>query len=195
MVDTAAGRLDLRAGHPSIDFVNTVAWRGDDTRRTDYLIDYSDLIAWSAHAAVLRRAEADDLAGLGAAQERQRVMASAKRLREALHDVWVQRSPQGATVVADAYRTALRHRRLQPRGDSVVWDDELSPHTPVDRIAVSAVELLTSVALSRVRQCDDRACGWLFLDTSHRQNRRWCSAADCGNRDRARRHYERATRR
>ncbi|WP_082946716.1 CGNR zinc finger domain-containing protein [Mycobacterium sp. ACS4054] len=37
----------------------------------------------------------------------------------------------------------------------------------------------------------DDDCGWLFLDTSHRHNRRWCSAADCGNRARVRRFYER----
>jgi predicted RNA-binding Zn ribbon-like protein len=31
----------------------------------------------------------------------------------------------------------------------------------------------------------------VYLDTSPRRNRRWCSAADCGNRNRARRYYAR----
>jgi predicted RNA-binding Zn ribbon-like protein len=70
-------------------------------------------------------------------------------------------------------------------------DRTRSVFTPVDRLAVAAVDLITEIPCDRVKACDDTACGWLFLDSSHRQNRRWCSAADCGNRDRARRHYER----
>jgi predicted RNA-binding Zn ribbon-like protein len=31
----------------------------------------------------------------------------------------------------------------------------------------------------------------VYLDTSPRHNRRWCSADDCGNRHRARRYYAR----
>jgi predicted RNA-binding Zn ribbon-like protein len=75
----------------------------------------------------------------------------------------------------------------------VAWVDKaVTMHSPVDRLAAGTVELITEIPLGRVKRCDDAACGWLFLDGSHRQNRRWCSAADCGNRDRARRHYERA---
>jgi predicted RNA-binding Zn ribbon-like protein len=43
----------------------------------------------------------------------------------------------------------------------------------------------------RLRRCDDDGCGWLFLDTTRNHSRRWCSSGDCGNRDRARRHYAR----
>ena len=39
---SAAAELDLRGGHPVIDFVNTVAWRGEPGRRVDYLAHYSD---------------------------------------------------------------------------------------------------------------------------------------------------------
>jgi predicted RNA-binding Zn ribbon-like protein len=59
-------------------------------------------------------------------------------------------------------------------------------------IAFSAVELMTGVRAARVRQCqDDRGCGWLIVDESRAQNRRWCSMGDCGNRAKAHRHYER----
>ena len=40
-----------------------------------------------------------------------------------------------------------------------------------------------------IRQCEDDACGWLFVDRSRGGRRRWCSMADCGNRAKARRHY------
>jgi len=68
----------------------------------------------------------------------------------------------------------------------------MTVRSPVDRLAIGAVEVLTEIPLDRVKRCDDAACGWLFVDGSHRQNRRWCSTADCGNRARARRHYERS---
>jgi predicted RNA-binding Zn ribbon-like protein len=194
MAESAAGQLDLRAGHAAVDFVNTVAWRGDPVRRVDHLLDYADLVAWCHHAGVLTSAEAGDLV-LAPTGEARRVLAKAKQLREALHQLWVARPSDSSSVIDGAYRAAVRNRRLDVAGDAVIWTEELVPRMPVDRIAVAAVDLVTSVALSRVRQCGDVACGWLFLDTSHRRNRRWCSAADCGNRDRARRHYERTTRR
>jgi predicted RNA-binding Zn ribbon-like protein len=51
--------------------------------------------------------------------------------------------------------------------------------------------LLTSDKLSRVRQCQGENCTWLFLDTSKNHTRRWCEMKVCGNRVKARRHYER----
>jgi predicted RNA-binding Zn ribbon-like protein len=51
---------------------------------------------------------------------------------------------------------------------------------------------LQTMPADRLRRCDDQGCGWLFLDTTRNHSRRWCSSRDCGNRDRARRHYTRS---
>ncbi|OBJ52386.1 CGNR zinc finger domain-containing protein [Mycobacterium sp. 1423905.2] len=186
---SAAGELDMRGGHPVVDFVNTVAWRGDSARQIDYLVDYPDLVAWCRLAKVLTAAEARQLTTVGAAT--QRILDDGKRLREALHAAWTDGNDLDE-VIATMYRGAMRERRLRIADDRIMWtEDELTSRTPVYRIVVSAVELLTRTPRSRVKRCDDAACGWLFLDSSHRQNRRWCSAADCGNRERARRHYQR----
>jgi predicted RNA-binding Zn ribbon-like protein len=192
---SAAGSLDLRGGHPAIDFVNTVAWRGDVARRIDYLVEYSDVVAWCRHAGVLSATEANGLARvLGSDRSAaQRALVGVKKLREALHALWTGAEPSALTTVTAAYASAVRRRELRPIGDRVAWAEQhMTLSCPVDRLAVEAVALLIETPLSRVKQCDDVACGWLFLDRSHRHNRRWCSAADCGNRDRARRHYERA---
>jgi predicted RNA-binding Zn ribbon-like protein len=58
-------------------------------------------------------------------------------------------------------------------------------------IVLAAAELLTSAGRARVRECAAHGCGWLFLDTSRSQRRRWCTMASCGNRAKARRFYER----
>lgn len=44
----------------------------------------------------------------------------------------------------------------------------------------------------RVRACANAQCQRFFLDRSRSNQARWCSMAVCGNRAKARRHYERA---
>jgi predicted RNA-binding Zn ribbon-like protein len=51
--------------------------------------------------------------------------------------------------------------------------------------------LLTSEELVLVRECAAEDCGWLFLDKTKNHRRRWCDMKTCGNRDKARRYYER----
>ncbi|OBG96030.1 hypothetical protein A5697_23070 [Mycobacterium sp. E3251] len=195
MARSEAANLDLRGGHPAVDLVNTVAWRGDPQRRADYLSDYPDLVAWAHHAGVLSLREARTLA---ADVVLDRVAATGalhrtKLLREALHRIWTGCASAGDSgKVADAYRSALRASRLVVGQDAANWEESaLTAQTPLHRLAVEAVTFLTEVPGSRIKRCGDDQCGWLFLDTSHRQNRRWCSTADCGNRARVRRYYER----
>jgi len=55
----------------------------------------------------------------------------------------------------------------------------------------SAVELLTSERLTRTKRCGE--CDWLFVDESKNRSRTWCKKL-CGDRTRARRHYDRIRR-
>jgi predicted RNA-binding Zn ribbon-like protein len=59
-------------------------------------------------------------------------------------------------------------------------------------IVRSAADLLTSDTQCKlVRECGAGECRWLFLDTSKNRSRQWCSMQSCGNREKARRHYQR----
>jgi predicted RNA-binding Zn ribbon-like protein len=58
-------------------------------------------------------------------------------------------------------------------------------------LAQSAGALLTGDQRARVRECSGHDCRWLFLDLSRNHSRRWCDMNDCGNRAKARRHYQR----
>jgi predicted RNA-binding Zn ribbon-like protein len=79
--------------------------------------------------------------------------------------------------------TALNGAGARGRRD---LDEMLRP------VARSAADWLVSADVDRVRLCaDDRGCGYLFVDTSRNRSRRWCSMESCGNRAKARRHYER----
>jgi predicted RNA-binding Zn ribbon-like protein len=67
--------------------------------------------------------------------------------------------------------------------------------TGVDDVLLNLVlrtdELLRSPDAARVHRCAGRGCAWLFVDTTRNHSRRWCRTDDCGNRERARRHYRR----
>src|SRR2546421_496009 len=81
--------------------------------------------------------------------------------------------------------------RLASIGNILVWQTTFRRTSATDLlkpIAWSAADLLTGPRTLKVRQCqDDRGCGWLFIDESRAQNRRWCSMGDCGNRAKAQR--------
>ena len=57
-----------------------------------------------------------------------------------------------------------------------------------DKIVASAQSLLSSKEVARVKECPN--CGWLFLDTSKNQSRRWCSMNTCGVHDKMRRYHK-----
>jgi predicted RNA-binding Zn ribbon-like protein len=82
-----------------------------------------------------------------------------------------------------------------------VRDGRLVPSLPAAReglevprwqAALSAISLLVSPALHRVKECaDDRGCGWLFLDTTRNGSRQFCFSTECGNRARQMRYRAR----
>jgi predicted RNA-binding Zn ribbon-like protein len=189
-------------GRQCLDFANTVDWR----RRADpeeLLPDYLGLVDWNLRAGTLSPTEARRLAAAARKHPPAAAAAFAKALalREAFYRTAVTHAhgetppaPDLAQVVY-SYAEAVEKARLSVDGGAYEWtfeesaDDLDRPWWPV---AVSAVELLTSPELARVRECEGRGCGWLFLDESRSRTRRWCSAAGCGNRERVRRYYERA---
>jgi predicted RNA-binding Zn ribbon-like protein len=68
-------------------------------------------------------------------------------------------------------------------------DGDLLPFLP--RLIVAATQLIMSPEIRRVRDCGSETCDWLFLDTTKNRSRRWCSMSGCGNRAKAKRHYQR----
>jgi predicted RNA-binding Zn ribbon-like protein len=61
------------------------------------------------------------------------------------------------------------------------------------RIVRSAVKLLTSEDIERVKRCAAEKCCWLFMDGSRSRNRRWCEMRTCGSQHKAKAYYKRKT--
>ena len=191
-------------GRLCLDFANTVDWR----RRSDpeeLVQDYTGLLDWSVRAGAVSPREGRRLHTVAEADPRAANAAYAAGLglreafyRAALAQAHAEPPSEGdLTQVVRSYAEAVQRARLSRDGTAYEWAfdenaDELDrPWWPV---AVSAVELLSSPELARVRECEGRGCGWLFLDESRSRTRRWCSSAGCGNRERVRRYYERTRR-
>ncbi len=189
-------RFSRVAGHPVLDLMNTVDWRLDPERRGERLHDMADVLDW---CLLMDLVDADEHAALCAdAATHPRVAARERDAvvdwRELAYEAVVDRSPSAVRQVAQSYREVLARAGLEPVDVQAEWvwqDGRLGLVTPRDRIVRATVGLVTDPDLRLLHQCEDEACGWVYLDTSPRHNRRWCKASDCGNRNRARRFYER----
>ncbi len=187
-----AGSLPLVGGVLAFDFCNTSSGRGTQTHQ-EHLRTAADLLAWARHAGVLddskethlrRRCDADF--ALAA-----RLLDRALRLRDAIYDVDVAlaggRMPgqPAIDVVAGTHAACLAKGRLSTRdgGFGWTWDVALAPEEAVlGPIAASAMAIITTADRARLKQCQGHHCGWLFLDTTKSNNRRWCEMEVCGNR-------------
>jgi predicted RNA-binding Zn ribbon-like protein len=192
---TTSGREPLIAGHPALDFTNTVGWHaGAD--QVEHFHLYADLLDWAADARVLTR---EHLAALGRKSAARPAAARAAlrraiEIRELIYRIFSAVAGGRTPARGDLERLhaerieALRHATVQWSGalaSTFAGCDNLL--TPVYPVVLSAVELLESDELAKVRQCANDPCGWLFVDRSRNGSRRWCSSSDCGNESRVRR--------
>jgi predicted RNA-binding Zn ribbon-like protein len=77
-------------------------------------------------------------------------------------------------------------------GGQVSWTLSVPPDR---RLAVRAVltwDTLAKTSPGRLRPCANGECRLFLIDHSKAGTARWCSMAACGNRMKARRHYQRA---
>lgn len=178
-------------GHAGFDLVDTVHWRLDSSRAIDTLADFDDVVAWCAQMGV-----ADDgaLTAVTAAdpEAAAREFRAIVALREAIYEAVFTSSESAARLIAEEYVAARGRSTLQQDAGSASWRWRVPGDVSAPRaaIAVLAHDLITS-DLHAARQCADDACGWVYLDTSPRHNRIWCTAAGCGNRNRVARHAAR----
>ncbi|GHF40784.1 putative RNA-binding Zn ribbon-like protein [Amycolatopsis bartoniae] len=182
--------LELVGGDVVLDFVNTVTWRLRPDRLADELRTPEVLVAWLLRTGLVRQAPAPV-----SPQRAARTLSRVRDLREDLYAVLAAsiagREPPPSDRLHRTMLRALARARVVsvvPLRESFVPSDVAD--VPV-LLALEARRFLRDVDPVRLRQCADDGCGWLFLDRSRNGSRRWCSSADCGNRARARRHYER----
>ncbi|MBG0565959.1 CGNR zinc finger domain-containing protein [Actinoplanes aureus] len=178
------GFPSLYGGLTCLDFANTVDGRALPEPE-EHLHDYADLVRWAAYADLLDTETAHHLALLAKARPQAAAASytAALRLREATFRLCA--APPAANdlaLIQQGYAEAMSTATLTPAGTHYTWTlagDHL------DRAwwpaAVSAVELLTTDRLARVKVCaSSGGCDGLFLDISKNGSRRWCDMGTCG---------------
>lgn len=188
--------LRLVGGRPAIDLVNTVSWRGDPARHEEHLCSSADALTWARRVHLLTPADLDTLARRCHREEHQArsLLGSLTATREVISRHLIDPAAPELGPLGDLIGETLTHSTLTTPHDGgpAAWTPPLDALTPARLVALDLLDYLTHPR-GRLDTCDDPACRWAFLDLSRQQNRRWCSSADCGNRARARRHYQSAT--
>jgi predicted RNA-binding Zn ribbon-like protein len=190
--------FDLDGGRVCLDFVNTLGGRSGE-----HLHSYADLVAFAAQSDLLTP---EDAAWLQAEAERDPktaagVLVRAKRLRAAMRGIFSNLAADKTPTESDLgvlnfdLAASMSHARVLPSqsGDGYVWGwSGRNLDAPIWPITRSAADVLTSEQDRQlVRECSADDCKWLFLDATRNRSRQWCSMQSCGNREKARRHYQR----
>lgn len=181
-----------------LDFCNSgQGIRGSS--KEEWIADYGDLVDWLKGAQAIGPTQAARLRA-AAPQVAQEVWQRSIELREALARVLLARTegrkPQAADLkVIDAeYARSAPFARLAPTEEGFAWSLDPAAEAPdaaLRPIVESAVALLTSERLARLRRCGNSTCYWLFIDETRNCSRRWCEMASCGNVMKVRRHRAR----
>jgi predicted RNA-binding Zn ribbon-like protein len=168
--------------------------------RGEQICGYGDLLDWAADRGALAEDEVEQLREDAAADAdaRRRALGRAWAFRRALHDclravAQLERPPEASVALVNAaIIDAPAAFALTPRADGIALTIPADPHPDLLRpVLRSALRLLSSPDLARLRECDAERCGRLYLDFTKNRSRRWCDMGTCGNRAKARRHQAR----
>jgi predicted RNA-binding Zn ribbon-like protein len=190
----------LVGGHPALDFINTVHdWTVSAPH--DYLREFDDALRFGEATGILTRADHSRLRRRTAHVELTRLRELRALLKRSFQMELSGQAPSSgdlrrlsANLAETAHVTRLIAAPRTQRSRQVPIRREITVERAGNallrlRIAESAVALLVSDAMRRVKSCP--TCGWFFLDLSKNRSRRWCSMDACGSVAKARRYYRR----
>jgi predicted RNA-binding Zn ribbon-like protein len=171
--------FNFRSGRLCLAFVATIGerWR----RNHERLRSPADLARWYRDAGVLEETVVITARGLEIAHGlREAIYGEANRM---IRNQRSSRDDEAVINAAAAYPPlipVLRARRV-----GLVLPAEAAERSALSTVARDAIDMLTTVDPTRLRECSDPECGLLFVDTSRPGRRRWCSSDACGGRNRA----------
>jgi len=191
--------IRLDGGRACLDFVNTLHDRFADVAE-DYIAAPERFLEWGVRAIVLGQHEAKTL--LQSQELGPGTMRQVVAFREQLHGLF-SAIIDGRTIPADAITAlnqwvhlAWQDLTVDPSAARWVrWNGHSTDsRLPLKRIALSALEFLSTFDSTRLRRCGaPNACGWLFYDETKNGRRRWCSMDVCGTLNKMSR-YRRSSR-
>ncbi|MFI0370981.1 CGNR zinc finger domain-containing protein [Actinomadura sp. 1N219] len=114
-------------------------------------------------------------------------LALLREARDILRDVVKGESPP--TALSPLLEGV--HQTPELTSDGLRWKVNTPPHARLAVEMVLAWAATEKQLPGRLRPCANDECQLFLLDRSRANRARWCSMAACGNREKARRHYNR----
>jgi predicted RNA-binding Zn ribbon-like protein len=181
-----------------LGFANTLAYRGSSP--SESLHTFADLVKWCADVGVTPSHLVQYLREWSERHPKRAtdIFVAAIALREAVYRIFhaVASGTHPDDVDLELLNRALGAAPLRTiltrEADHFGWQVEESKPSATSILAPvlwSAADLLVGPQLTKLRECSNDKCLWLFLDDSKNGTRRWCSMQTCGNRAKAHRHY------
>ena len=195
--------FDLTGGCLCLNFANTLDKRLC-RQPEDKLAGYAAFVAFGKQAGALSPSEARNLLQVGSRDKGKaaRVFLRAVGVRELIFRIMSavaagHKASEADTAALNAEVQKLNAgSRISPVHGQNAWkwtEKEDGAGRLIGRILRSAVEILISNDIERVKKCASEKCCWLFLDRSRSRNRRWCEMRTCGSQQKARAYYRRKT--
>ena len=179
------------SGQLCLDFCNTF-----DHMQTppeyDFFPDRAVVLRWGQAAGILSAGSKD----LPLAEERslKKLLQTRALIFKLLFPFTCSTLPSRTDL--DLFNTLLQEKTAKTKivldgsGFSLIFSTDDALEQIEYEVMHSTSNLLLSITPGRLKQCE--GCGWLFYDMSRTHARRWCTMQLCGNRAKARRHYERS---
>jgi predicted RNA-binding Zn ribbon-like protein len=192
--------LALDGGVLCFDFINTVNTRTQHFRVHEYLPDYQNFLLWCRKLNILDHEKLRTLAAYAQKNTAatKKALEKIKKTRENLYQLF---SPiaagQADKILPNVLKSfnadlqiAFSHLKfditenyLQP-----TWETGRMPlMEPLWEVVKSAHDILIKKEYQRIKECP--VCGWLFLDQTKNNKRRWCSPSTCGSIEKSKRYY------
>lgn len=161
------------SGDPALDFAGTMQYRHADP--AELLRTPDDFREWIVRAGLLDTPPCVDV----------QLLMRAIELREAIYRLAI--ATRDETTLAESDRAIVNDMARAPPVTMALsasggilrsGDAEAVMAT----LARKAVILLGGDRARLIRECDASWCSRLYVDSSRRGSRRWCSMASCGNR-------------
>ncbi len=180
----------LLGSHRAIDFLNT--WRQPDGVAVETLGDGRAFGEWLVAVDLIAADEIARLTRRAGARAMDEAAAEARRFREWARE-WLarwRRSPTSRYVkeLEELNRMLARedrNRQVFARREGLTLSEIANFDTPAALLSLPAADiaaLVTQEDPKLLRECAGGHCTLWFLDQTKAHNRRFCSAAVCGNR-------------
>lgn len=189
-------------GDLSLDFNNTVDWKGLEPQAGEKLTDYGRLLAWAREGGIVNETTTRSLLAAYREQPKaaEEALEKALQTRSLIHRTFfaVLNDTDAVSIELDQLNQLLTQSPARLAYDDEqgsftwTWEQQDQFTRLLHPVVWSTSQLLTSPDIALVKTCSNDDCGWLFLDTSRKHNRKWCEMAVCGNRAKARRFYYRS---